>query len=61
MPVKKQKNKGQIKIGSAVHHNFFGQGVVRTTKGAKTVEVFFPRHGTKVLHLDYAKLELLDK
>ncbi len=61
IPAKKITNKEQMKAGAAVRHNFFGQGFVRTVKGGKTVEVYFPRHGTKTLHLDYAKLEILDK
>ncbi|OIP44373.1 MAG: DNA helicase UvrD [Deltaproteobacteria bacterium CG23_combo_of_CG06-09_8_20_14_all_60_8] len=47
-------------VGTEVRHNFFGQGTVRAIAGPRTVEVFFPRHGVKTLHLDYAKLERLD-
>ncbi len=46
-------------VGAEVRHNFFGQGTVRAIAGPRTVEVFFPRHGMKTLHLDYAKLERL--
>ena len=46
--------------GTAVRHNFFGEGVVRGQVGPRTVDVFFPRHGVKTLHLDYAKLEPVD-
>jgi DNA helicase-2/ATP-dependent DNA helicase PcrA len=45
--------------GRAVRHNFFGEGKVIKVSPPKTVEVFFPRHGLKQLHLDYAKLEIL--
>jgi DNA helicase-2/ATP-dependent DNA helicase PcrA len=46
-------------VGAEVRHNFFGQGTVRAIAGPRTVDVFFPRHGVKTLHLDYAKLERL--
>ncbi len=45
--------------GAAVRHPFFGEGRIDTVVGPRTVEVFFPRHGRKTLHLDYARLELL--
>ena len=48
-----------FKPGTAVKHPFFGEGTVKELSGPRTVEVFFPRHGSKKLHLDYAKLELL--
>ena len=48
-----------IKLGSRVHHPFFGEGVVEKIVSPKSVEVFFARHGRKTLHLDYAKLELV--
>ncbi|MDA3786466.1 MAG: ATP-dependent helicase [Deltaproteobacteria bacterium] len=45
--------------GRPVRHSFFGEGKVIKVTLPKTVEVFFPRHGLKKLHLDYAKLEVL--
>ena len=45
--------------GSKVSHSFFGEGVVGKIVKPKSVEVFFPRHGHKILHLDYARLELI--
>jgi DNA helicase-2/ATP-dependent DNA helicase PcrA len=46
--------------GTAVRHPFFGDGKVEKMAGNRSVEVFFPRHGHKTLHLDYAKLEIID-
>lgn len=48
-----------LEPGVAVRHPFFGEGKVEAVSGPRTVDVFFPRHGSKKLHLDYAKLELL--
>lgn len=45
--------------GVAVRHGFFGEGRITHMKDARTAEVFFPRHGLKILRLDYAKLELV--
>lgn len=46
--------------GQAVRHPFFGDGKVEKMAGQRSVEVFFQRHGRKTLHLDYAKLEVID-
>lgn len=46
--------------GRTVRHPFFGEGKVEKMAGKSSVEVFFPRHGRKTLHLDYAKLEIVD-
>ena len=46
--------------GVAVRHPFFGDGKIEKKTGNRSVEVFFPRHGRKTLHLDYAKLEIID-
>ncbi|MDF1576978.1 MAG: ATP-dependent helicase [Desulfurivibrionaceae bacterium] len=45
--------------GVTVRHPFFGEGRIEKTSGKRSVEVFFPRHGRKTLHLDYAKLEII--
>lgn len=45
--------------GRRVRHPFFGDGVVEKNLPPKSVEVLFDRHGRKILHLDYARLELL--
>ena len=49
-----------MQVGMEVRHGFFGQGKVEKIISSRTVEVFFPRHGRKTLHLDYAKLEPVD-
>jgi len=48
-----------FKEGMQVNHTFFGLGKVVSIPGPRRVEVHFDRHGTKILHLDYAKLEIL--
>lgn len=50
----------RLTTGSTVRHPFFGEGKVEQMSGKHSVEVFFPRHGRKTLHLDYAKLEIID-
>ncbi len=47
--------------GSCVSHPFFGEGVVKRLIKPNTVDVDFARHGTKTLHLDYAKLKMIRK
>jgi DNA helicase-2/ATP-dependent DNA helicase PcrA len=59
---KKKKNRKKLSEadftpGMIVQHPFFGQGVIREIPGPRRVEVRFDRHGDKILHLDYAKLE----
>lgn len=49
----------EFSTGRAVRHNFFGEGKVIKVCPPKTVEIYFPRHGLKKLHLDYAKLDVL--
>ena len=46
--------------GMRVNHAFFGPGQVVSIPGPNRVEVRFDRHGSKILHLDYAKLDPLD-
>ncbi len=46
--------------GKRVRHGFFGEGKIERVVGNRKLEIFFPRHGRKTLHLDYAKLEVLD-
>jgi len=45
--------------GMQVRHPFFGKGTVKNIPGPRRLEVAFDRHGDKILHLDYAKLEVL--
>lgn len=53
---------GSISVnkGDLVRHPFFGEGRVERVFGARSVDVLFNRHGRKTLHLDYAKLELVE-
>jgi DNA helicase-2/ATP-dependent DNA helicase PcrA len=46
-------------VGMQVNHAFFGLGRVTAIPGPRRVEVLFDRHGSKILHLDYAKLEIV--
>jgi len=45
-----------LQPGMRVEHAFFGQGSVSRLSGPRRVEVLFDRHGSKILHLDYARL-----
>ncbi|NLX18447.1 MAG: ATP-dependent helicase [Desulfobulbus sp.] len=46
--------------GMQVTHAFFGHGRVISIPGPRRIEILFDRHGSKILHLDYAKLEIVD-
>ena len=46
--------------GMRVNHAFFGPGRIASIPGPRRVEVRFDRHGSKILHLDYAKLDLIE-
>jgi len=48
-----------LAVGMIVKHPFFGRGQVKTLPGPRRVEVAFDRHGDKILHLDYARLEII--
>ncbi|MCI5132677.1 MAG: hypothetical protein D3904_14465, partial [Candidatus Electrothrix sp. EH2] len=45
----------------SVRHPFFGIGTVKDIPAPRRIEVSFDQHGDKLLHLDYAKLEVLDR
>ncbi len=45
--------------GMRVHHSYFGAGTVLNVPGPRRVEVAFDRHGNKILHLDYANLDIV--
>ncbi|MFP7753172.1 ATP-dependent helicase [Thermodesulfobacteriota bacterium B35] len=45
--------------GMQVLHPLFGPGTVKSIPGPRRVEIRFDRHGDKILHLDYAKLEII--
>ncbi|HEJ83941.1 MAG TPA: ATP-dependent helicase, partial [Desulfobacteraceae bacterium] len=49
----------ELMAGMLVRHPFFGRGQVKDIPGPRRVEVSFDRHGDKILHLDYAKLEII--
>lgn len=62
LPKKKKKKKlssDDLRIGVRVRHPFFGEGVVSKDMQGRSVDVAFPRHGIKTLHLDYAKLTVI--
>ena len=62
LPAKKKKKKlsvDELRIGVRVRHPFFGEGVVSKDMQGRSVDVAFPGHGIKTLHLDYAKLSLI--
>ncbi len=46
--------------GMQVRHPLFGPGRVTSIPGPRRVEIHFDRHGDKTLHLDYAKLEVIE-
>ena len=46
--------------GMRINHSFFGLGRITSIPGPRRVEVLFDRHGSKILHLDYAKLEIIE-
>ncbi|WP_457572661.1 ATP-dependent helicase [Desulfolithobacter sp.] len=54
---KKAGGSVRFEVGMVVQHPFFGQGRIKAIPGPRRVEVSFDRHGDKILHLDYAKLE----
>lgn len=63
LPSKKKKKKlssDDLRTGVRVRHPFFGEGVVSKDMVGRSVDVVFPRHGIKTLHLDYAKLSIIE-
>lgn len=46
--------------GAKVNHPFFGTGTVQKIIPPRSLDVLFDRHGLKTLHLDYAKLTILE-
>jgi len=49
----------ELLVGMSVKHPFFGPGRIKSLPGPRRVEVTFDRHGDKILHLDYARLEII--
>lgn len=48
----------EFKPGMEVIHPLFGPGKIKSVPGPRRVEIAFDRHGDKILHLDYARLEV---
>ncbi|MGB5687168.1 MAG: ATP-dependent helicase [Candidatus Electrothrix sp.] len=55
-----QSARTEFSQGMMVRHPFFGIGKVKEIPAPRRIEVRFDRHGDKLLHLDYAKLEVMD-
>jgi len=55
-PAPKEDDEGFSK-GTRVFHSLFGNGVIQEPPRERKVRVLFKRYGSKVLHLDYARLE----
>jgi DNA helicase II / ATP-dependent DNA helicase PcrA len=56
-PIPVEEDEGFSK-GARVFHPLFGNGVVQEPPRERKVRVLFKKFGSKVLHLDYARLEL---
>jgi DNA helicase-2/ATP-dependent DNA helicase PcrA len=56
-PVPREDDQG-FSRGTRVFHPLFGNGVIEDPPRERKVKVLFKRYGSKVLHLDYARLEL---
>ena len=63
-PVLKKRQKKatleQFSKGCRVSHPFFGTGTVHKKTPPRSLDVAFDRHGMKTLHLDYAKLTIVE-
>jgi DNA helicase-2/ATP-dependent DNA helicase PcrA len=63
-PLLKKKEKKAVlddfSKGCRVNHPFFGTGTVQKKNPPRSLDVAFDRHGMKTLHLDYAKLTIVD-
>ena len=57
---KKPPRLENLALGCRVKHPFFGIGVVEKSHSGRSVDVAFERHGLKTLHLDYAKLTVIE-
>lgn len=57
---KKKISMSELSIGTKVEHPFFGTGIVKKLTKPRTLDVVFDRHGLKTLHLDYAKLTIIN-
>ena len=59
-PLKGAMAVDRLPPGTAVRHPFFGLGRVEAVVGSRSVDVRFDRHGKKTLHLDFARLEVVE-
>ena len=57
---RKNLSMDDFSTGTRVNHPFFGTGTVQNTKAPRSLDIIFDRHGMKTLHLDYAKLTLVN-
>jgi len=53
------KEEGDL-INRHVRHPFFGEGQGVKRVNHNTVQIFFARHGSKTINLDYVKMEIVD-
>mgnify|MGYP000369887245 CR=1 FL=1 len=58
-PLRRGTPAADLTVGLLVQHPFFGRGRIKHLPGPRRVEVAFDRHGDKILHLDYARLEII--
>ena len=56
---KKMTGEGRFILNQRVRHPFFGVGQMVKKINKNTVQIFFDRHGQKVINLDYVKMEIL--
>jgi len=63
-PILKKRDKkaalDDFSPGGRVKHPFFGTGTVKKKTPPRSLDVAFDRHGMKTLHLDYAKLTIVE-
>jgi len=48
---------GGYPVGLKVYHSLFGSGIVEESPQDRKIRVKFRSYGSKVLHLDFARLE----
>ncbi len=57
IPITKKEDDEGFSKGTRVFHALFGNGVIQEPPHERKVRVLFKRYGSKILHLDYARLE----
>ncbi|PIE66289.1 MAG: DNA helicase UvrD [Desulfobacterales bacterium] len=63
MPAVRKRKKARIddfSNGCRVSHPFFGEGTVVNITRPRSLDISFDRHGIKTLHLDYARLRVVN-